>query len=153
MTRQTLREVNAPYTVDPDDESVGRETIIIRKNGEPVAAIVPYAEYQEWLALKPQLASVRQPSEPPVYAPLPVDPEFEKQWAAFQRLRPELLQKYPSQWVAIVNEQVGAVGPNFDAVAEAVYTKYGNVPRCIGQVREQQRVYHFPYRKVIRREN
>jgi len=148
MSQQTLREVNAPYTINPDDEALGRETIIIRRNGEPVAAVVPYAEYQQLLALKPKPAP-----EPPVYALLPVDSEFEKQWAAFQRLQPELLQKHPGQWVAVVNEQVGAVGPNFSAVAEAVHAKYGNVPRCIGQVREKPRVYHFPHRKVIRRES
>ncbi len=41
MPEQILREVNAPYMVNPDDETVGRETIIIRRNGEPVAAVVP----------------------------------------------------------------------------------------------------------------
>ncbi len=49
---QMLREVNAPYTVNADDEAIGRETIISRRNGEPVAAVVPYAEYRHWLAKK-----------------------------------------------------------------------------------------------------
>ena len=145
MTQQTLREVNAPYTVNPDDQATGRETIIIRKDGEPIAAVVPYAEYQELLALKPKPA--------PALTILPVDPGFEKQWAAFQRLRPELLQKHSGQWVAIVNEQVAAIGPDFSIVAESVQAKYGKVARCIGQLRERERVYHIPYRKVIRRED
>ncbi|HLB45679.1 MAG TPA: type II toxin-antitoxin system prevent-host-death family antitoxin, partial [Anaerolineales bacterium] len=85
MTRPILREVNAPYTVNPDDEALGRETIIIHKNGEPVAAVVPYAEYQKLLALT-ELA--------PLPPQLPSDPQFEKQYAAFQRLLPELLKEH-----------------------------------------------------------
>lgn len=53
MTAYILKEVNAPYTVRPDDEALGRETVIIRRNGEPIAAVVPYAEYQALLALRP----------------------------------------------------------------------------------------------------
>lgn len=144
MTTHTLREVNAPYTVNPDDEAVGRDTIIIIRNGEPVAAVVPYAEYQEWLAEK-----ANRPGPPPIESPLPIDPEFRKQWEAFQRLRPELLKKYPGQWVAIVKEQVVEVGPDFSTVAERA-DRFGDAPMCICQVLEKPRIYKLPTRKVIR---
>ncbi|MBI3361588.1 MAG: type II toxin-antitoxin system Phd/YefM family antitoxin, partial [Chloroflexi bacterium] len=74
-----LREVQAPYTVNPDDEAIGRETILIRRNGEPVAAVVPYAEYQQLLAA--QAAHLAATSL------LPVNSDFMRQWEAFQRLR------------------------------------------------------------------
>jgi len=142
MTTHGLREVNAPYTVNPDDEAIGRETIIIWRNGEPVAAVVPYAEYQQWLASRP--------SHPPMVSALPINPDFLKQWEAFQRLRPELLKKYPGQWVGIVNEQVVEVGPDFATVAERM-DRFGEVPMCISQVLEQPRLYRMTTRKVMRR--
>jgi antitoxin (DNA-binding transcriptional repressor) of toxin-antitoxin stability system len=145
MTAQTLREVNAPYTVNPDDEAIGRETIIIRRNGEPVAAVVPYAEYQQWLAVK------QSPSRPSIISALPISPDFLRQWEAFQRLRPELLKKYAGQWVAIVNEQVADVGPDFSTVARRTYAKLGNVPMCISEVLEEPRVYRMTARKVVGR--
>ena len=48
MTEKSIKEVSAPYTVNVEDEAVGRETIIIRRNGEPVAVVVPFADYQAW---------------------------------------------------------------------------------------------------------
>jgi hypothetical protein len=144
MTTHTLREVSAPYTVNPDDEAVGRDTIIITRNGVPVAAVVPYAEYQEWLAEKAIRAG-----QPPIESALPIDPEFRKQWEAFQKLKPELLKKYPGQWVAIVNEQVVEVGPDFSTVAERM-DRFGDVPMCISQVLDKPRIYKLPTRKVIR---
>jgi len=141
MTKQTLREVNAPYTVDPDDESVGRETIIIRRNGEPVAAVVPYAEYQEWLALKAPLSA---PSRPPS------DPQFEKQYAAFQRLLPELLKEHRGEWVGVVNEQASVFGQTSSAVLVEICKRFGDVPMCIQQVREQPRIYRMGGPRVVR---
>lgn len=37
MATHAVRDVQAPYTVNPDDEAVGRDTIIIHRGGEPVA--------------------------------------------------------------------------------------------------------------------
>ena len=53
MAPRTIKEVNAPYIVDAEDKSIGRETIIIRHNGEPVAVILPYAAYTELIARQP----------------------------------------------------------------------------------------------------
>ena len=141
MTRQTLREVNAPYTVDPDDESVGRETIIIRRNGEPVAAVVPYAEYQKLLALT-ELA--------PLPPQLPSDPQFEKQYAAFQRLLPELLKEHRGEWVGIVNEQASVFGQTSSAVLVEICKRFGDAPMCIQQVREQPRIYRMGGPRIVR---
>ena len=142
MTQQTLREVNMPYTVNPDDEAVGRETVIIRRNGEPVAAVIPFAEYQDLLALKPH------PAPKPLAEP--VDAEFEKQWAALQRMMPELLQTHAGQWVAIVNEKLVASGPVWATVFEDVFNRLGDVPMCIHEVRRKPRVYKMESPHIVR---
>jgi PHD/YefM family antitoxin component YafN of YafNO toxin-antitoxin module len=43
MKKLTLKETQAPYEVALDDTS---EVVILERNGEPVAAIVPIAEYR-----------------------------------------------------------------------------------------------------------
>ena len=137
MAKKMIREVKTPYVVDPGDESIGRDTIIIQHDGEPVAVIVPYAEYKSW-----------RTEEKPLVGEM--DPEFRKQWQAFQRLKPELLKKHKGQWVAIVDEQVVAVGSTSQAVLTDALERYGDVPMCIEEVLEQPRVYCISGPRVIR---
>jgi hypothetical protein len=54
-----IREVQASYTIDINDEAIGRETIILQRDGKPVAAVVPYEEYQKLLA--PESAAAPAP--------------------------------------------------------------------------------------------
>ncbi len=130
MNARTLREVNAPYTVNPDDEALGRDTIIIHRDGKPVAALVPYAEYQQWLAAK--AASAPTPTAP--------DTEFERNRAAFQRLLPELLKTHRGQWVAIVNEQLVQFGPDFKSVIVPVRERFGQQSVYVHEIVETPRV-------------
>ncbi len=160
----TLREVQAPYTVDPADEAVGREAILIRRDGEPVAVVVPmageavaetpitardgrlvaailpageYRAYREW-------KSSRTP------APATNDEQFEREKAAFQRLLPELLEKYAGQWVAIVNEQVTDVGPDFSTVIQRTRARFGKRPVVVQQVLKEPRIYRLPSPRIVR---
>ena len=134
-----VSEVHTPYMINPADEAIGKHTIIIHRENRPVAVVVPYEEYQ---ALTHQV-------------PIPLstpDPEFEKQWQAFQRLYPELLEKYEGKWVGIVNEQVAVVGLDFATVSKQIDQKFGAVPQCIGEVLKQPRVYRMTTRRIVRRE-
>jgi len=141
MNARTLREVNAPYTVNPDDEAIGRDTIIIHRDGKPVAVLVPYAEYQHWLAAKAASAPT----------PTVQDTEFERNRAAFQRLLPELLKTHRGQWVAIVDEQPVQFGPDFKSVILPVRQKYGKRPVYVREILERPRVYKMLSPRIIRR--
>ncbi|HET7089609.1 MAG TPA: DUF5678 domain-containing protein [Anaerolineae bacterium] len=140
MARQALREVNAPYTVNSEDEAIGRDTIVIRRSGEPVAVVVPYAEYVELLA-RPSA----QPSEP-----VSGDPDFERERAAFRRLLPELLKAHRGEWVAIVNEQAVEFGPDFGSVILRVRERFGQRAVYVQEILEKPRVYKFGSPHVIR---
>jgi len=49
--RLTLRESHPPYTLSIEEEDIlSREPIILERDGQPVAAIVPLAEYGEFRA-------------------------------------------------------------------------------------------------------
>jgi antitoxin (DNA-binding transcriptional repressor) of toxin-antitoxin stability system len=52
MTKKlTLRESHPPYTLSIEEEDVlGQEPIILERDGQPVAAIVPLAEYDAFQA-------------------------------------------------------------------------------------------------------
>ena len=134
MTIHTLKEVSIPYTVNTDDETVGRDTIVIRRNGEPVAVVIPFAEYQAMAAQS-----------------LPGDLGFEKERAAFQRLLPELLQAHRGEWVAIVDGQPVEFGPDFSSVIIPVRQRFGQRPVYIHEISEQARIYKIPSPRLIRR--
>ncbi|MBI5349551.1 MAG: hypothetical protein HZB77_09605 [Chloroflexi bacterium] len=79
---QVIREAQTPYIVSPNDEALGRETIIVQRNGEPFVAVMPYAEYQQLMAVNTVAPSVSSSD----------DPIFERNRAAFQRLLPRTIQ-------------------------------------------------------------
>ena len=134
MTMHTIKEVSVPYTVNAEDEAVGRDTIVIRRNGEPVAVVIPFAEYQALMAQH-----------------LPGDLGFEQARAAFQRLLPELLLTHRGEWVAIVDGQPVEFGPDFSSVIVPVRQRFGQRPVYVHEISEQARIYKISSPRLIRR--
>ena len=118
-----------------------KEPVFIEDNGQPVAVIVPIAEYQAFQKWKESTASSARADDRVI---------FEREKAAFERMKPQLLQQYPGKCVAVVNEQVIEVGDDKLAVLARVHEKFGRVPVYVQWVTEQPRVYHLPFRKIIR---
>ncbi|MFQ6014513.1 MAG: hypothetical protein ACE5NP_03625 [Anaerolineae bacterium] len=50
MKRVALKESHAPYTLAIEEEVLSRETFILERDGEPVAAVIPIAEYEAFRA-------------------------------------------------------------------------------------------------------
>ena len=134
MATPTLKEVSVPYTVDAENEAIGRDTIVIRRNGEPVAVVVPFAEYQALVA-----------------QPLFANPGFEQERAAFQRLLPELLKAHRGEWVAIVDGQPVQFGPDFSSVIVPVRQRFGQRPVYVREISEQARIYKISSPRLSRR--
>jgi len=134
MTTHTFKEVSVPYLVNAEDEAVGRDTILIRRNGEPVAVVIPFAEYQALMA-----------------QPLPGDVGFEQERAAFQRLLPELFQAHRGEWVAIVDGQPVEFGQDFSSVIVPVRQRFGQRPVYVHEISEQTRTYKISSPRLIRR--
>ena len=135
MTEKVVKEVSTPYLVNIEDEAIGRETIIIRRNGEPVAVVVPFADYEA--------LTLRTPS--------PVDATFERERAAFHRLLPELLAAHRGEWVAIVDEQPIEFGADFSSVIVPVRQRFGQRPVYVREVLDQPRLYRISSPRVVRR--
>jgi hypothetical protein len=134
MATPTLKEVSVPYTVNTGDEAVGRDTIVIRRNGEPIAVVIPFAEYQAMVA-----------------QPLPGDLGFEQERAAFQRLLPDLLKIHRGEWVAIVDGQPVECGPDFSSVIAPVRQRFGQRPVYVHEISEQARIYKISSPRLTRR--
>ncbi len=138
MVDRVLKEVNAPYTVTADDEAIGRQTIIIRRNDQPIAVVLPYAEYEE-LLLRPAIGSAGD------------NPLFERERAAFQRLLPELLKTHRGEWVAVVDGQAVEFGPDFSSVIVPVRRRFGQRPVYVHEISEEPRLYTISSPRVSRR--
>jgi len=140
MSEKTVREVQTPYVIEAK-EAIGRDTIIVQEDGEPVAAVVPYQMYQHLLEQAGYKEVPRQEGSP----------EFERNRTAFYRLLPELLKEHKGEWIGIVNEQPSVFGLSSSAVLDLITEKYGRVPMYIQEIRETPRVYKVPSFKRITR--
>lgn len=88
----------------------------------------------------------------PVLEP-PTIPEtkFDREYQAFLKLLPGLLQTHPGEYVAVHDGQVVETGADQIAVAKAAWARVGYVPICVRLVTDQPRpVVRIPSFRVIR---
>jgi hypothetical protein len=142
VRRVVLKEPHAPYTLAIEEEALSREPFILERDGEPVAAVIPMDEYQDfraWREARDREEQRRKDLE-----------AFEQERQAFERLKPELLRTHRGQWVAVYQEKVVEAGQDRSQVLDSVYDRFGYVPVYVQKVEEQPRVYKMPHRKVVR---
>jgi hypothetical protein len=65
------------------------------------------------------------------------DPKFNREWAAFYELLPELLKTLRGQYVAIHEGQVVASGPDKNVVCRQAYERFGRVTILVRLVSER----------------
>ena len=138
MKKLTLKETQAPYEVALDDTS---EVVILERNGEPVAAIVPIAEYQAFQSWRQ--AELRRQTQSEEEAAI------EREHAAFEKMLPELLQKYEGRVVAIYQGEVVAVGDDEAVVWKQTRQRLGPLPIYVQTVEALPRIVNMPYRHVV----
>ena len=118
------------------------EPVFIEDAGRRVAVILPIAVY-EALCAKANGGIMPAPAKTEGNA------GFERERAAFERLKPELLKQYPERVVAVVGGQVVEIGDDELEVFDRVHARFGNISMYVQKVTEHPRVYHIPFRKVI----
>lgn len=141
MKTLTLKETQAPYTLALDEALLTDEVVILEKDGQPIAALVPIAEYEAFQAWRDaeNRRQARQAEEAAI----------DREHAAFERMLPELLKQYPGQVVAIYNGEVVGVGDDEVPVWEEARKKFKGATIYIQVVEYPPRVYKMPHRKVI----
>jgi hypothetical protein len=81
MKKIVLRESQAPYTLFVDDETLSHETVILERDGQPVAALLPITEYEAFRVWR-QALEEPWPEEPP-----PTPEGDQEALAAVERIR------------------------------------------------------------------
>jgi antitoxin (DNA-binding transcriptional repressor) of toxin-antitoxin stability system len=128
-----LKEAQTTYSLSLDKADLTQGPLILEHEGEPVAAVVPIAEYREFEAWRKREAKTRAES----------DEAFERARAAFERLKPELLKTHRGKFVAVVNEQVVDVDTDRVKLVLRVYDRFGYRPIYVQLVEE-----HLPRRRL-----
>jgi len=142
MKTISLKESQAPYSLALDEEQLGAEPAIIERDGQPVAVLVPFHEYQEFARWRArELPAHLRPAELK---------QFEREHRAFEHLREELLKTHQGQFVAVLNGQVVDADPDQGELAQRVYAKFGYRPIYMDEVREKPHLYEFPSPEVMR---
>lgn len=141
MRKVTLKETQAPYEVALEDPT---EVVILERDGEPVAAIVPIAEYEAFQSWRQAVLRRQTRSDE--------EAAIEQEHAAFEKMLPELLQKYEGRVVALYQGQVVDVGDDRMTVWAKARKQLGQVPVYVQTVEFPPRIVNMPYRRVVRLE-
>lgn len=141
MKKLELKEARAPYNISLDEALLSDEVVILEKEGQPVADLVPMAEYAAFRAWR---ETERQHQTRPED-----EASIEREHAAFKRMLPELLKQHPGRAVAIYNGQVVTVGDDRMAVWEQARRQLNGAPVYVQTVEYPPKVYKVPHRKVI----
>lgn len=129
----SLKEAQATYSLSLDKADLTQGPLILEHEGEPVAAVVPIAEYREFETWRKREARTRTES----------DETFERERTAFERLKPKLLKTHRGKFVAVVNEQVVDVDTDRVKLVLRVYDRFGYRPIYVQLVEE-----HLPRRRL-----
>jgi hypothetical protein len=125
-----IKEARAIYGPDlPSPEEVAEGPVVIQREGKPYAVAIPLGEYrrfQEWREKAEHEAQIQVQNE-----------AWEKERAAFHRLKPQLLQTHKGLYVAIHGGQVIDADADERSLAIRFFEKHGQVPVYISLVSEQ----------------
>jgi hypothetical protein len=142
MNTVVVKETPTRYVIEVDRTSVAQGLTLLEADGAPVAVMVPAAEYdafRAWQERQQALYSSAVPSG------------FEREVAAFERLKPALQEQYSGCAVAIYQGQVIAAGDDKMAVLGIVLNTLGPVPCYIEWVEpEAPRRARIPSARMAR---
>lgn len=142
MQKVILKEAQAPYLVTLGDALFSGEVVILEKNGQSVAAMVPMADYdafQAWRAAKERQEQMAQE-----------EAAIAREHQAFQQMLPDLLADYGGHVVALYQGEVIGVGDDRMEVWQRARQQTNGAPVYVQTVSQPSKVYKMPHRKVVR---
>ncbi len=145
--KSRARETRARYAtkrekivVEIEPAQLERKAVILKRNGEPVGAVISLEEFRAFKEWKKELERQEQ--------------EFPKQFledeAAFKRMQPELLKTHKGKWVAVFKGQVVDSDAKLGDLAGRVYEKLGYQAIYMAEVTDTPHVYRVLHRRVLR---
>lgn len=134
MKRVQLREAQAPYNLDIDEEVLAHERIVLEQDGKPIAVIIPFAEYEE---LRAEHETPQQEDPPELNA-------LAKERVAFLSMKEQLLETHRGQYVAFKDGELVDSDSDEGTLVRRLYDRFGAVPLYIKKVEEDERTYRIP---------
>ncbi len=126
-----------------EEEGLGQEPIILERDGQAVAAIIPIADYEAFCAWRER--QEREPRWRENYE------AFERERQAYDRLEKSLLKKYRGLYVAIRGGQVVDSDADEITLVQRVYERLGYGPMYVRQVGAPLPTRRILSPKVVRR--
>jgi len=140
-----IKEARAIYGPDlPGPEEVAKGPVVIRREGKPYAVAIPlddYRRFQEWREKAEREARIQAQDEALRQAQ---DEAWEKERAAFHRLKPQLMQTHKGLYVAIHGGQVVDADADNLVLAQRVMSKLKDMPFYLQLISEEVRTFEVP---------
>lgn len=128
MQTIVLKESRSPYTIG--DEVFVKEPVLLERDGQAIAALVPLDEYRTFIAWRKKH--------------IKGDVKLEKDREAFARLKPELLKTHLGEFAVIKDGELVATGKDQQALVDQTYQRFGVVDLYVKCIETQERIYHIP---------
>lgn len=141
MREVSIKEAQVQYGLTVDEAVLGQEPLLLRRDGEVVAAIVPIAEYEAFLAWR-EAEERRKRREVTQEA-------FERERAAYAQLEESLRPQYEGLYVAIRGGQVVDSDADELTLITRVYERLGYGPMYVRKVGAPLPVAHIPSPRVV----
>ncbi|MFQ5340060.1 MAG: type II toxin-antitoxin system Phd/YefM family antitoxin [Anaerolineae bacterium] len=141
MREISLKEAQAEYGLLADESVPDQEPVLLRRNGEPVAAIVPIAEYEAFRAWREaeERRKRRQATQK----------AFERERAAYAQLEESLRPQYEGLYVAIRGGQVVDSDADELTLITRVYERFGHGPMYVRKVGAPLPVVRVPSPRLV----
>jgi hypothetical protein len=132
-TENTLKEAPAAYRAAAAQVERTGKPVVVERQGEIAVFVSPwetFRAFEKWYEEQERERKWQEQLE-----------AFEREVAAFEQMKPELLEKYKGRCVAIVGGQVVEVGDNKRQVLKRVRESLGQVTVYVQRVEEKPQVY------------
>lgn len=140
MTQKlVLKEKQATYTVAVEEDDLANQPIILKQNGQEIAAIISIEKYRAFEAWERQQRQLSPPY-----------PEFEADKVAFEQLEPSLMATYKGQYVAVRAGRVVDSDQDKMTLITRVYKNLGYGPMYVHRVGEPVRVARIISPRIVR---
>lgn len=126
-----VKESSVGYTAEIERVKATGEPLVIEGDGKPLLVVLPFAEYDA-------LVKQQQQEQRKTYMEA-----FERERAAFEMLKPQLLKTHSEQYVAIHDGQVVDTDKSDTELAQRVLPRFRNQAVYIQIVQPELPVYEI----------
>jgi len=137
MSVTVVKESSAGYTAEIERVKATGEPLVIEDDGKPLLIVLPYAEYDALIRQKQQERRKEYMEA------------FERERAAFEKLKPQLLETHAGQYIAIHDGQVVDSDASDTELAKRVLPRYPNQAVYIQLAQKELPVYEITSREEL----